>query len=84
LALKWLRADLAQRTLQAKDTKQRPAVRETLTSWKNDPGLASVRDPALLAAMPPADRKAWEELWRDVDAVLASISQQAGSPPTKP
>jgi tetratricopeptide (TPR) repeat protein len=79
LALKWLRADLAQRTLQAKDAKQWPEVRETLTSWKKEPVLASVRDPAWLAAMPPADRKAWESLWRDVDALLASISKQEGS-----
>jgi hypothetical protein len=75
LALKWLRADLAQWTLQAKDSKQRPEVRETLTSWKKEPVLASVRDPASLAAMPPADRKAWEALWRDVDTVLASLTK---------
>jgi tetratricopeptide (TPR) repeat protein len=75
LALKWLRADLAQRTLQAKDTKQWPQVRESLTDWKKEPVLASVRDPASLAAMPPADRKAWEALWRDVDALLASLNK---------
>ena len=80
LAMKWLRADLAQMTSLAKDPKQQHQLREWLTHWKNDPGLASVRDPAALAAMPPADRKAWEALWREVDAVLASISQKAGPP----
>jgi hypothetical protein len=55
-----------------------------MTYWKEDPGLASVRDPAWLAAMPPADRKAWEALWRDVDALLASIPPQAAPPPAKP
>jgi hypothetical protein len=84
LALKWLRADLAQRASQAKDAKQWPEVRVNLTFWKNDPGLASVRDPAWLATMPPADRKSWEALWRDVDALLASIAQRAGPPPAKP
>jgi tetratricopeptide (TPR) repeat protein len=84
LALKWLRADLARRALQAKDAKQWPAVRETLTSWKNDPGLASVRDPTWLAAMPPDDRKAWEALWRDVDGLLASVTPREGPPPAKP
>jgi hypothetical protein len=34
--------------------------------------------------MPPADRKAWEGLWRDVDALLASINPQTGLPPAKP
>jgi hypothetical protein len=59
-------------------------VRDQLTEWKNEPDLAPVRDPSWLAAMPPADRKEWEALWRDVDAVLASICQRAGSLPAKP
>jgi tetratricopeptide (TPR) repeat protein len=84
LALKWLRADLTQWTLQARDAKQWPQVREKLTGWKKDAGLAAVRDPVWLAEMPPADRKAWESLWRDVDALLASIEQRAGPPPAKP
>jgi tetratricopeptide (TPR) repeat protein len=73
--LKWLRADLSRRASQAKDPKQWWVVREKLTSWKKDPGLCSVRDAVWLASMPPADRKAWESLWRDVDALLASIAQ---------
>jgi tetratricopeptide (TPR) repeat protein len=84
LALKWLRADLALWTSQAKDPKRREKVRDQLTDWKNESVLAPVRDPAWLAAMPPADREAWEALWRDVDALLASIAQRAGPPPAKP
>jgi hypothetical protein len=34
--------------------------------------------------MPPTDRKAWEALWRDVDALLASIAQRTRPPPAKP
>jgi tetratricopeptide (TPR) repeat protein/tRNA A-37 threonylcarbamoyl transferase component Bud32 len=83
-ALKWLRAEFSQRASQAKDPKQWWIVREKLTSWKNDPSLSSVRDPAWLAAMPPADHNAWESLWRDVDALLASIDQRAGPPPANP
>jgi hypothetical protein len=56
-------------------------VRDQLTDWKNESVLAPVRDPAWLAEMLPADRKAWEALWRDVDALLASIAQRAGPPP---
>jgi hypothetical protein len=33
--------------------------------------------------MPLADRKAWQALWRDVDALLASINPQTGPPPAK-
>jgi tetratricopeptide (TPR) repeat protein len=84
LALKWLRADLAHWTSQAKDPKRRQQVSDQLTHWKKDSDLAAVRDPAWLAAMSPADRKAWEALWRDVDAVLASITQREGPPPAKP
>jgi tetratricopeptide (TPR) repeat protein len=83
-ALKWLRAGLAHLASQAKDPKRRQEAREALTHWKKGPDLAPIRDPAWLAAMPPDDRQAWEALWRDVDAVLASIPQQAGSPPAKP
>jgi tetratricopeptide (TPR) repeat protein len=81
LALKWLRADLAHWTSQAKNPKQGQEVRDQLSDWKNDSGLAPVRDPEWLAAMPPAVRTAWEALWRDVDALLASITPQAEQRP---
>src|SRR5205085_6724662 len=79
LARKWLRANLAQLAPQAKGPKRRD-VREALTRWKKDADLAPVRDPAWLAAMPPDDRRAWERLWADVDALLASVGQPARSP----
>jgi hypothetical protein len=84
LALKWLRAELTQITSLAKDAKQHPQIAQRLTHLKADADLASVRDPAALAAMSPADRKAWGALWRDVDALFASIAQRAGPPPAKP
>jgi tetratricopeptide (TPR) repeat protein len=84
LALKWLRAVLAFWTSRAKNPKEQQGVRDRLTPWKNESTLASVRDPVWLAAMTPTDRKAWEALWRDVDAVLASITQREGPPPAKP
>jgi tetratricopeptide (TPR) repeat protein len=83
-AMTWLRADLAQITFQAKDPKQHQRLLERLRHWKEDTDLVSVRDPASLAAMSPADRKEWETLWRDVDSLLESIEQQAGPPLAKP
>jgi hypothetical protein len=50
-------------------------MRDNLTHWKEDADLAPIRDRASLVAMPGDERKAWEALWREVDAVLASISQ---------
>lgn len=84
LARKWLRADLAQMTSQAKDPKRHRQLGDWLTHWKKDPDLASVRDPAALAAMPPTDRKAWQALWRDVDALLDSLTPRGGAPPARP
>jgi hypothetical protein len=80
LAMKWLRADLAQMTSQAKDPKRHRQVGEWLTRWKTDPDLAAVREPESLASMPPADRKTWQALWREVDAILASIAQRVVPP----
>jgi tetratricopeptide (TPR) repeat protein len=58
LALRWLRADLAHGTSQAKDPKRQQEVRDQLTDWKNESVLAPVRDPGWLAEMSPSDRKA--------------------------
>jgi hypothetical protein len=84
LAMKWLRADLAQMTAQAKEPKRQRQVGEWLTHWKKDADLAPVRDTAALAAMPTADRKTWQALWRDVDALLASVSPQTPPASAKP
>ncbi|MBX9579497.1 MAG: hypothetical protein K2X87_04245 [Gemmataceae bacterium] len=81
LALRWLRADLDLRAAQARAPRHWSGVRYALTYWRNDAGLASVRDPAWLAAMPPADRGAWESLWADVDALLAATSPAVAPPP---
>jgi tetratricopeptide (TPR) repeat protein len=80
----WLRANLARLAIQAKGPQRRREVGETLKRWKQDGDLAPVRDPAWLAAMPPDDRQAWEALWREVDAVLASTTEGAGPPPARP
>jgi tetratricopeptide (TPR) repeat protein len=75
LALKWLRAELGRVAANAKDPKRRQEVREELAHWKRDGDLTSVRDPEWLAAMPPADRRAWQALWDDVNGLLASIGR---------
>jgi hypothetical protein len=79
-----LRAELAQRASQAKDPAQRQNVRWNVISWKADPSLANVRDPAWLASMPAPDRKAWEALWADVDALLAATPLRTAQPAAKP
>jgi hypothetical protein len=76
LALRWLRADLVKRIALLKEPKRAQDVRDQLTAWKNDPDLASVRDPAWLEVMTPTDRKLWQALWADVDAAINSIAQK--------
>jgi Tfp pilus assembly protein PilF len=72
-ALDWLRADLSLLTEEAhSDTPQaRAAVGQRLRAWQRHAGLAGVRDPAGLARLPEAEGRAWQELWRDVEAVRA-------------
>jgi eukaryotic-like serine/threonine-protein kinase len=75
LALGWLRADLAALAGRAGVPKDRPAVRQTLAHWKQDADLITVRDQAWLTAMPEADRKRWQALWADVDALLGKVPE---------
>ena len=81
LAMDWLRADLAYQARKAADPAQWQELRMRLSHWKGDPDLASVRDSAWLAAMPPGDRRAWKSLWADVDALLIAVSPAIAPPP---
>jgi hypothetical protein len=49
----------------------RAAVQLALHVWRSDPALAGARDAGRLAALPPAERAAWHQLWADVAAVAA-------------
>jgi hypothetical protein len=71
-ALDWLRAELAacSKVLDSADPKARGAVAPTLQHWKEDADLAGVRDRDALAKLSADERRAWEALWKDVDALL--------------
>jgi tetratricopeptide (TPR) repeat protein len=73
LAGVWLRAELALLVTRANDPKDRAQVIQRLIRLKRGPGLGAVRDPAWLAAMPAAERAAWQAFWAEVDVVLASV-----------
>ena len=49
----------------------RAAVQRALPVWRSDPALAGVREAGPLAALPPAERAAWQQLWADVAAPAA-------------
>jgi tetratricopeptide (TPR) repeat protein len=68
----WLRADLAA-WAQALDTGKAPAraaVQQALRHWQTDADLGGVRDPDALAQLPEAERREWQRLWADLDALL--------------
>jgi hypothetical protein len=79
-ALRWLRADFDRLTTRAKNPQNWPEVRRVLTRWLADPALVPIRDPAWLAAMPPADRREWESLWSDVAVLLVSMQKDPAKP----
>jgi hypothetical protein len=41
-----------------------------LRRWKADPDLAGVRDEEALATLPGAERRAWRDLWAEVEALI--------------
>jgi eukaryotic-like serine/threonine-protein kinase len=73
-AHRWLREELAVVTASAKDTKRSMSVTDTLTNWKTDPDLVTIRDREWLAAMPSVDRERWQAFWADVDVLLGKVS----------
>ncbi len=80
-ALDWLRADLVLRTKQINSANptDRAAAQQALGHWQQDTDLAAIRDPAALAKLPEAERKACTQLWADVAALL----ERAKTPTTK-
>jgi serine/threonine-protein kinase len=75
-ALDWLKAELAAwaRVLDAGDAQARSVVARDLRHWQADSDLAGVRDHDALAKLPADERRAWEALWKDVDALLKGLA----------
>jgi tetratricopeptide (TPR) repeat protein len=70
-ALDWLRQDLA-----GWGKAQASAeVHHRLRRWQADASLDGVRARQTLARMPDEERKQWESLWSDVDALLQSVNE---------
>jgi hypothetical protein len=70
-ALTWLRAELA-RWAEHLDARpqERATVQKELAHLRQDADFAGVRDAAALSRLPEDERRAWRELWQDVEAVL--------------
>ncbi len=77
LALTWLHDDL---TAYAKLTEQNnpdahKTIQQSLTHWRRDPDLASVRDSTALDRLADNERAAWQSLWRDVDELAKRVAK---------
>jgi hypothetical protein len=77
-ALDWLRADLkVYRQLMEKSAdKAGPAVAQRMQHWLGDEDFAGVRGPESLGKLPEAERKEWQKLWEDVEALRQSAARQ--------
>jgi hypothetical protein len=78
-ALNWLRADLSayRRLLEKEPDKARPIVQQRMQHWQQDKDFAGVRGEEALAKLPEPERREWEKLWTEVDALLQQASQPA-------
>jgi tetratricopeptide (TPR) repeat protein len=74
-ALAWLRADLEVTT---KLLEYGKVSASSLSTWRRDPDLASLREPAELAKLPEPEREQWQRLWADTAAVLAADPLEQG------
>ena len=70
--LDWLKAerDACSKQMDGGDANARANLVQTVRQWKVDINLAGVRDPEALAKLPEPERKEWQSLWGDVDALL--------------
>jgi eukaryotic-like serine/threonine-protein kinase len=80
-ALDWLRADLkAYRQVMEKDAdKAGPEITQRMQHWLTDEDFAGVRGAEALAKLPEAERKEWQKLWQEVEALR---KRAAGQPKT--
>jgi tetratricopeptide (TPR) repeat protein/serine/threonine protein kinase len=72
-ALDWLQADnarLASLLTTNPTPATRTAVRSDLVRRQREAHLAGVREAAALAALPAAEREAWQEFWAEIEALL--------------
>ena len=76
-ALDWLRQDLTwwDKRLDKGNVQTNAQVRQWLQHWPTDPDLAGVRAKDALARLSEEERKQWESLWSNVNAMLRRLSE---------
>ena len=76
-ALAWLQADLNawQRGVLDGNPRDRADADDLLRARQWEPALATVRHPWSLLRLPPDERRQWQKLWADVEALLKKASK---------
>jgi hypothetical protein len=71
-ALAWLKSELLawKRVFRIIEPGNEERVAKHMAHWKQDPELTSIRDEKELAKLPEDERKEWQSLWADVEALL--------------
>ncbi len=71
-AFDWLRAELAawNKLFESGSAEDRSQVLTVLRWWPRDVDLVSIREALALAKLPEGERKDWESLWKDYDALM--------------
>jgi serine/threonine-protein kinase len=72
----WLHADLVAYAKMAERDDGPAMVRQRLGHWRHDPDLLSVRDKRAIARLPEDERKAWRELWDEMDRLLLRVNER--------
>jgi tetratricopeptide (TPR) repeat protein len=86
-AFSWLRADLAawRQWRDKEPNKAGPLVRLRMQNWREGTELAGVRGSDALGRLPEAERKEWQQLWQEVEALRQeSPGPPASSVPARP
>jgi tetratricopeptide (TPR) repeat protein len=78
-ALGWIEEELAAWTkaVDSGDPNARQQARSAMLRWKTDPGLAGVREPEAIDALPEPERAGWRALWDRV----ADLQKRLGTAP---
>jgi serine/threonine protein kinase/tetratricopeptide (TPR) repeat protein len=77
-ALAWLRADLTawKGRLEKEPAKARLVIARKLRHWQEDADLAHVRGAEALKKWSDGERRAWQQLWDDVEALLRRTTDE--------
>lgn len=81
-ALEWLIEELRFKRLAlvGRPAQVRARIRSDLAGWVSDDAFRAVREAEALPGLPPAEARAWENLWRRVRLVLAQLEANPAAP----